>query len=290
MLWSKKENDSKSLKQIQAQTRTSSRQFLRKEFLFAQAAIEFQHVIERLRDPKEGCLWNSSQTINTLRKYIIEESYEVASASSRLNGKESWTAFCMELGDLLLQIFLNSHIASNAGHFSISDVFSLACEKIIRRHPHVFDKSHHKVKNNYSLKDIAKLWEETKSQERKLQGDKPKNALLSKIESKKDLPTLDYATFLFHELKGLEASIEKSLESLFLDIEKEAESLKDSLSQNNQNRKILLSKVSNLLFSLTCFFSSLNSNHCTEKESLDFLFRQQIDEYLKKSVLLKDNT
>lgn len=284
LLWPPKVKTNKEFFNFEDIKRFPRRVALRKEFSLAESCIAFQDVIMRLRDPKEGCPWNLSQSINSLRKYLIEESYEAASASNRLNGKESWTEYCIELGDLLLQIFLNSHIANDEGHFSIDDVFRLASDKIMRRHPHVFDKrSLHNNQNRLSLEDISKLWEKVKSHERKLKGQKTDDTILSRIESKKDLPTLDFAVFLFRELKKLKVSHEKSIDVLFFDISKDTQALKDILSQKKHDKKVILSSLSHLLFSLTSILLYFSSKYSTEDESLDVLYRERIEECLIKN-------
>jgi tetrapyrrole methylase family protein/MazG family protein len=92
-----------------------------------------QEVVAHLRSP-EGCPWDREQTHASLRNHLLEESYEVISAmdSGNVDGMRE------EFGDLLLQIVLNSQIASEDGEFSANDVIRGIYEKIVRRHPHVF--------------------------------------------------------------------------------------------------------------------------------------------------------
>ncbi|WP_108809991.1 nucleoside triphosphate pyrophosphohydrolase [Sphingorhabdus sp. Alg231-15] len=91
-------------------------------------------VMRRLRDPQTGCEWDTVQTFETIAPYTIEEAYEVADAIERsdIDGLKD------ELGDLLLQVVFHSQIATDEGHFSFSDVVDAICEKMIRRHPHIF--------------------------------------------------------------------------------------------------------------------------------------------------------
>lgn len=91
------------------------------------------YIMKRLRGP-DGCPWDREQDHSTLRPYVLEEAYEVVEAidgESRRDLKE-------ELGDLLLQIVFHSQLGSEDGEFDISDVIRGICEKLIRRHPHVF--------------------------------------------------------------------------------------------------------------------------------------------------------
>ena len=91
-------------------------------------------VMARLRDPETGCPWDIKQTHATLRRYALEEAYEVAEAID----SEDPDALCDELGDLLLQVVFHAQMASEAGDFTIGDVCVAIVEKMIRRHPHIF--------------------------------------------------------------------------------------------------------------------------------------------------------
>ncbi len=97
--------------------------------LFAEAVS----IMARLRGP-DGCPWDREQSFDTIRKYTLEESYEVFDAIERRN----WTDLCEELGDLLLQVLFYAQMASEAGHFTIADVIAGLNRKLVRRHPHVF--------------------------------------------------------------------------------------------------------------------------------------------------------
>lgn len=108
-------------------------------------------IMRRLRDPKTGCEWDTVQTFETIAPYTIEEAYEVADAIQR----NDMDALKDELGDLLLQVVFHSQIASDEGHFSFDDVVDAVCEKMIRRHPHIFGEA----------KD-SPGWEQLKAEER----------------------------------------------------------------------------------------------------------------------------
>lgn len=91
-------------------------------------------IVARLRDPESGCPWDLKQTHASLRKYALEEAYEVAEAID----SEDPNALCDELGDLLLQVALHAQIAAESGDFDAQDACAAICEKLIRRHPHIF--------------------------------------------------------------------------------------------------------------------------------------------------------
>ena len=90
-------------------------------------------VMARLRGP-DGCPWDREQTPQTLRKYVIEEAYEVVEAID----SGSASKLSEELGDLLLQVVFHAQLASETGAFALPDVTQKIVEKLIRRHPHVF--------------------------------------------------------------------------------------------------------------------------------------------------------
>lgn len=91
-------------------------------------------IMARLRDPENGCPWDIEQDFRTIAPYTIEEAYEVADAIER----DDMAALKDELGDLLLQVVFHARMAEEAGQFDVSDVIGAICDKMIRRHPHVF--------------------------------------------------------------------------------------------------------------------------------------------------------
>jgi tetrapyrrole methylase family protein/MazG family protein/ATP diphosphatase len=110
-----------------------------------------------LRDPAGGCPWDREQTFATIAPYTIEEAYEVADAIERndLADLEG------ELGDLLFQVVFHARMAEEAGRFDFGDVVAGICDKLRRRHPHVFDGTR--------VDDVAeqsRIWEEIKREER----------------------------------------------------------------------------------------------------------------------------
>lgn len=113
-------------------------------------------IMARLRSP-QGCLWDIEQTHPSLRRYIVEEVYEVLEAIELAAPDK----LCEELGDLLLQIVFHARIAEESDDFSMQDVIDTVCEKMIRRHPHVF--------GDVTVNDAAEVvvnWEQIKKQEK----------------------------------------------------------------------------------------------------------------------------
>jgi len=93
-------------------------------------------IMARLRGP-EGCPWDREQSFDSIRKYTLEETYEVLDAIER----RDWTNLAEELGDLLLQVLFYAQMAADEGRFTIADVLDALNRKLIRRHPHVFGEA-----------------------------------------------------------------------------------------------------------------------------------------------------
>jgi ATP diphosphatase len=91
-------------------------------------------IMARLRDPETGCEWDRAQDFATIAPYTIEEAYEVADAIQR----GDLAALKDELGDLQLQVVYHARMAEEIGAFSIADVLAAICDKMVRRHPHIF--------------------------------------------------------------------------------------------------------------------------------------------------------
>ena len=123
----------------------------------------FEKLVElqaQLRAPG-GCPWDREQTHESLRKYLVEETYEVLDAMEAGDARE----FASELGDLLLQVVFHSVLAEEAGRFTIADVIESIHSKMVRRHPHVFGN----VKAATSA-EVLKNWEQLKAEERAAEG------------------------------------------------------------------------------------------------------------------------
>src|SRR5256885_5178395 len=129
----------------------------------------------RLRAPN-GCPWDREQTHQSLRTYLIEEAYEVLEALESGNDAK----FAEEMGDLLLQIVFHSQIAYEEGRFTVSEVIREIHDKMIRRHPHVFGKTHAK-----DSAEVLRNWEQLKAEERRSGGkegdSKPGQGVLKEI-------------------------------------------------------------------------------------------------------------
>jgi tetrapyrrole methylase family protein/MazG family protein/ATP diphosphatase len=114
-------------------------------------------IMARLRDPAGGCPWDKEQTFATIAPYTIEEAYEVADAIERGDLDELKD----ELGDLLLQVVFHARIAEEMGAFDFADVARSIADKMIRRHPHVFEDVRYR-----DVAEQTESWEQIKAGER----------------------------------------------------------------------------------------------------------------------------
>ena len=119
---------------------------------------ELVAIMRKLLAP-DGCPWDREQTLESLRPYVVEEAHEVVDAIDRKNMKD----LREELGDLLLQIVFQSEVAHE--HFGIDDVITSICEKLVRRHPHVFGDG-----KASDAGEVKEQWEALKAKEKKDRG------------------------------------------------------------------------------------------------------------------------
>jgi MazG family protein len=123
------------------------------------AGEKFQQLVSimaRLRAPG-GCPWDREQTFQSIKPFLLEETYEVMDAIDA----RDWDGLADELGDLLLQVVFFSQMAKEAGHFEVSDAIEAINSKLIRRHPHVFGEGEAKT-----AADVIRKWDEIKATEK----------------------------------------------------------------------------------------------------------------------------
>ena len=123
-----------------------------------EALTALLELMARLRDPQRGCPWDREQTFETIAPYTIEEAYEVADAVERGEPEK----LCAELGDLLFQVVFHARMAQEEGWFDFAAVARGIREKLIRRHPHVFQAPALAA----DVGQLSRVWEEQKAHER----------------------------------------------------------------------------------------------------------------------------
>ncbi len=117
---------------------------------------KLRHIIAELRGP-DGCPWDKKQTHESLKRYLIEEAYELIEAIN----EEDIDHMIEELGDVLLQVLLHAQIGEDDGFFTIDDVIERLSEKMVRRHPHVFGHTTAETEE-----DVLKNWQAIKKEEK----------------------------------------------------------------------------------------------------------------------------
>jgi len=179
---------------------------------------ELEDVMARLRS-HEGCPWDKQQTHDSLKKYLIEEAYELIDAIDRRENKD----ILEELGDVLLQVVFHSQIASESEQFSFQDVAKKCCEKLIRRHPHVFGNADAKT-----TEEVLENWRAIKALEK--QGTPKPLSVLDGVS--RHLPALLLAEKI--QRKATNVGFDwPDLTGVLNKVEEELEEVKEALQEND---------------------------------------------------------
>ena len=195
---------------------------------------KIRKIIKILRDPVNGCPWDIKQNFNSLAPYTIEEAYELVDAIEQNDIK----SIKSELGDLLLQIILISQIASDNNYFNFDDVAEDISEKMIRRHPQIFDY-------NYNLNDFPQeSWERIKNIEKSKKANK-NNHLLDTIE--KNIPAMLRSIKIQKKASSMKFDW-KDLNDVINKVDEELSELKEAI--DNKNKLHIEEELGDLLFTI----------------------------------------
>lgn len=140
-------------------------------------------IMRRLRAP-DGCPWDREQTHASLRPFVLEETYEVLEAIERGSPAE----LCEELGDFLFEAVFLAQLSEEAGDFGIGDAIDAICDKLVRRHPHVFART--EGETALTSRQVIEKWETLKAREREAAGESPTRATTVLSGVPKTLPSL----------------------------------------------------------------------------------------------------
>jgi len=195
-------------------------------------------IVAKLRSPDGGCPWDREQTPKTLVPYILEEAYEVVYAIET----EDKDAIAEELGDLLLQVVLQSQIASEYGQFSLKEVAEGIAEKMIRRHPHVFADV-----TVEGSEEVRRNWEQIKAIE-KGENSQQAQLLSDKLSSyARTLPPLMAGMKMSKQ--AADAGLEwNDVDGVWDKFNEELTEFKEALSTDNKNHQ--QAELGDLLFTL----------------------------------------
>ena len=223
---------------------------------------ELIRIVERLRGP-DGCPWDKEQTSSSLISYLLEETYEVIEAIDEKN----WDGLKEEIGDLMLHMVFQATIAKEGELFDISESLKNINEKLIRRHPHVFDKK------NLVKDSIKPNWELQKHKEKK------RNSRLDGVPQ--NLPGLIRAQRIQEKASYVGFDFQKE-EEIWNKILEELEELKDA--QQNNNKDEILEEIGDAIFSLTNLarFLGVSADDALRKSNNKFISRfKKIENELK---------
>ena len=174
--------------------------------------LRFQDVINQLIDPEKGCPWDKEQTPVSMCEYLIEECHELVDAIR--SGKPGHA--CDEMGDLLFVLLLMARRFELSGQFSLGDALKMGADKMIRRHPHVFEE-----KSCESIDELMKNWAAIKKAEKEAEGEGAKG-VLSSVPS--GLPPLTKAYRLHAKAAGAgftwddDEEVERQVEAEWLEL------------------------------------------------------------------------
>lgn len=223
---------------------------------------EFDELILIVEKLRVECPWDKEQTHESLAKHLIEESYELLDAISKLDAtQESFDDLKGELGDVLLQIFLHSKIAEEKEFFNMSDVMTSLREKLIKRHPHIFED-----KQLETAEEVEKQWEKIKQQDG--------NSIFDDLNH--SLPPVNVAFKAQRKAKSLNLSYSNYEEALE-DLISEVEELKDA--KNLEDRKSELGDV---------YFSLLNVSRYLDADP-EVQLKRSIDRFVTRARYVEEN-
>jgi len=188
----------------------------------------------RLRAPG-GCPWDREQSFDTIKPYLLEETYEVLEAID----KRDWPSLADELGDLLLQAVFFAQMAAEEDKFRIDDSIDAIVQKLIRRHPHVFADGAAKTAD-----DVKRRWDEIKADEKKSKGE-PARGLLESVP--RNLPALVEAQQISSKAAGVGFDWENA-EQVLDKLDEELDELAGA--REGGSREELEGEVGDLLFVL----------------------------------------
>jgi len=220
-------------------------------------------IMAKLRGP-DGCPWDREQDFSSIRKYTLEETYEVLDAIER----QDWPHLKDELGDLLLQVLFYAQMASESTHFTITDVIDGLNRKLIRRHPHVFGDAASAAAGNVAVdlkidgidsSQVLRNWDEIKAAEKPMEQMQTASRLASVPRS---LPAMLEAGKLGS--RAAKCGFDwPEVEGLFTKLAEETSELRDAISNSrslpdSQKHHEIEDEVGDLLFTMVNLARRLN--------------------------------
>jgi XTP/dITP diphosphohydrolase len=223
----------------------------------------FERLLIIMEELRAKCPWDKKQTMETLRHLTIEETYELADAILDKDMQE----IKGELGDLMLHLVFYSKIASETNDFDITDVLNNVCDKLVRRHPHIYGN----VKAE-TEEEVKVNWEQIKLTEKNTKTNETKQSVLEGVP--KSLPSLVKASRIQEKVKGLGFEWDNK-EQVWDKVEEELAELK--VEENHQDQEKMEEEFGDVLFSLINYarWIGVNPENALEKTNKKFIKRFQ---------------
>lgn len=227
--------------------------------------VAFQRLLDIMDELREKCPWDSVQTFDTLRCLTIEETFELSEAIVDKN----YADMCKELGDLMLHIVFYAKVASEQKLFDITQVLNQLCEKLIRRHPHIYGDA-----QAQDAQAVHENWEKIKLQKegnRSVLGGVPKSAP-SMIKAYRIQEKANGVGFDWHNEKEVWDKVQEELSELRQEVDNQSDKVEDELGD--------------VLFALINYarFIRINPDDALEKSNRKFIRRFQYIENQAKNV------
>ncbi len=231
---------------------------------YADALAGFRHLLEIMDELREKCPWDREQTFDTLRNLTVEETFELSDAIFQKDYKD----VCKELGDLMLHIVFYSKIASEQQLFDVKDVLNQLCDKLIRRHPHIYGE----MKAD-SANEVHENWEKIKLQ---TEGNR---SVLGGIPS--GMPALTKAYRIQDKVSGVGFDWDNK-EDVWNKVKEELGELKAEVDKEDPVR--MEEEFGDVLFSLINYarFLHIHPEDALEKTNRKFMSRFQLLEKMVK--------
>jgi ATP diphosphatase len=211
-----------------------------------QASIsKLRWIMSELRNPKTGCPWDIKQTFETITNHTLEEAYEVVDAIEQ----GDFVELEKELGDLLFQVIFYSQLGQEQAYFNFDSVVNAVCEKLIRRHPHVFADA--KLQSDAEIKAN---WENEKILERAIKNQQlEKNIQYSPLsilaDIPKNLPALSQAAKIQKRCAHVGFDWDNKFD-VFAKIEEEVQEVKEELEKSPIDKNNLAEELGDLMFAV----------------------------------------
>lgn len=239
---------------------------------------ELVRVMEKLRAPG-GCPWDREQTYESLGQYLLEESYEAFDAIQEANETGDTANLREELGDVLLQVVFHSTIAKEIGDFTIDEVAAGVSQKLILRHPHVFED-----KKLETADDVLNNWDDLKKEERKKSGkvEKMNDSILD------DVPLAFPALIEANKLTKKAAKVGfdwENVEQIFDKLDEEVSELKSAIDEKNEDE--IKEEIGDLLFVLVNLARKLGVEPENALKKTNRKFRKRF-EFIEEQLKLKN--